>query len=106
MRPMEALATRDGRHFLDESARYCIGVGAGSEDVRIDNEPHAVTHIADPDSREQFPKGVVALPASVSVKTLIRILSVSGHPVLLMQGERLAGVCGGQDVLKALGTGQ
>jgi glycine betaine/proline transport system ATP-binding protein len=105
MRSMHALAVRDGRHLLDEAGRYCVGVGAGSGDVCVDDEPHVVTHIADPDGHEEFPESVVALPASVSVKTLIRILSVSGHPVLLTEGERLVGVCGGQDVLKALDSG-
>ncbi len=102
MRPMHALTTRAGRHLLDDAARYCVGVGAGYGDVRIDDRPHRVTHVADPDGHDRFPDGVVACPANVSVKTLIRILSVSGHPVLLTEGDRLVGVCGGQDVLKAL----
>ncbi len=105
MRPMHTLAERGGRLLLDDAARYCVGVGAGSEDVRIDDAPHAVTHVADPDGHAVYQAGVVACPAGVSVRTLIRILSVSGHPVLLTDGDRLVGVCGGQDVLRALGSG-
>ena len=105
MRPLAALETRDGRHLLDAAARYCVGVGADAGDVRLDNVAHAVTPIADPDAQDRFPGGVVALPASVSIKTLIRVLSSSAHPVLLTEGDRLVGVCGGQDVLKALHTG-
>jgi glycine betaine/proline transport system ATP-binding protein len=104
MRPMHALAARGGRHLLDDAQRYCVGVGAGYDDVRIDDVPHAVTPVPDPDAQDRFPAGVIACPAGVSVKTLIRILSVSGHPVLLTDGDRLVGVCGGQDVLKALDT--
>jgi len=105
MRPMAALETRDGRHLLDEAARYCVGVGAGTGDVRLDDVAHGVTHVTDPDGQDRFPDGVVALPASVSVRTLIRILSVSAHPVLLTDGDRLVGVCGGRDVLRALQSG-
>ncbi len=105
MRPVAALVTRDGRHLLDEAERYCVGVGAGYGDVRIDNQPQGATLVAEPDAHERFPEGVVAVPAGVSVRTLIRILSVSGHPVVLTEGDRVVGVCGGQDVLKALGSG-
>jgi len=105
MRRTETLVTRDGRHLLDAAERYCVGVGAGSEDLRLDDLPHPVTHLTDPDGHAFFPTGVVACPVGVSVKTLIRILSVSGHPVLLTEGDRLVGVCGGQDVLRALVSG-
>ena len=105
MRPVAALETRDGRHLLDAAARYCVGVGESLGDVRIDNEPHPVTHIAEPDDHAAFPEGIVAVPAGVSVKALIRILAVSGHPVLLTGGDRVVGVCGGQDLLKALNSG-
>ncbi len=104
MRPMRLLAVRDGRHLLDEAARYCVGVGAGREDVRLDDQPYAVTALADPEALASVPEGIVACPASVPVRTLIRILSVSGHPVLLTDGDRLVGVCGGQDVLRALSS--
>ena len=96
---------RDGRHLLDDAARYCVGVGAGYE-RRADRRRAACRHaLADPDAQDRFPDGVIACPADVSVKTLIRILAASGHPVLLTDGDRLVGVCGGQDVLKALDSG-
>ncbi|HEY0271059.1 MAG TPA: choline ABC transporter ATP-binding protein [Sphingomonas sp.] len=105
MRRADMLATRDGAVMLDDLAVYRLAAGAGIGDLTIGGEPQPITHIADPDSHAQFPDGVVSCPADVSVKTLIRILSVSGHPVLLTDGGRLVGVCAGRDVLKALDSG-
>jgi len=105
MRPAHMLAIDDGATLLDAPALYRLSAGTGIGTLTIAGEPHVVTHVADPDSHPAFPPGVVACPAGVSVKTLIRILSVSGHPVLLTDGDRLVGVCGGQDVLKALDSG-
>ena len=105
MRHAHTLATDDGAMLLDVPALYRLAAGRGIGELTIAGEPHAVTHLADPDGHAAFPAGVVACPAGVSVKTLIRILSVSGHPVLLTEGDRLVGVCGGQDVLKALVAG-
>ncbi len=107
MRPVEALEVRDGRRLLDDAARYCVGVGAGYGDVRIDNQPRGATLVAEPDDHEQFPDGVLAVPAGISVKALIRILSVSGHPVVLTDAEgRAVGVCAGRDLLRALAGGR
>ena len=105
MRPAAALRTQDGAVVLDESAHYRLVPGAGIGELRLGGAPHDVTHIENPDGHSSFPEGVVACPAGVSVRTLIRILSASSHPVLLTEGGRLVGVCGGQDVLRALSSG-
>ena len=105
MRPLGVLAVRNGRIMLDDDARYCVAAGAGCEDVRVGGEPHDVIRLDDPDAHERLPANVIACPAGVSVRTLIRILSASEHPVLLTEGDRLVGVCAGRDLLKALNPG-
>ncbi len=105
MRGTETLAEEDGALTLDALARYRLRPGRGIGELTVAGEPHAVSHIADPDAHAVFPDGVIACPAGISVKTLIRILAVSGHPVLLTGGDRLVGVCDGRDVLKALDSG-
>ncbi len=105
MRPLETLAQRNGRILLDDDARYCVAVDAGCEDVRIGNEPHAVSRVDDPTARERLPASVIACPADISVRALIHVLASSPHPVLLTQGERLVGVCTGRDLLRALNSG-
>jgi glycine betaine/proline transport system ATP-binding protein len=102
MRHTATLETRGDRLLLDESAYYCVAPDAGIDSLQLGGTPHGAIRIEDPDGHEAFPDGVVACPASVSVKTLIRILSTSTHPVLLTDGDRVVGVCGGKDVLKAL----
>ncbi|WP_156680746.1 choline ABC transporter ATP-binding protein [Sphingomonas profundi] len=103
MRPAHALATRDGATLLDDEARYRIASAGPIDTVAIDGVPHPVTHFTDPDNQAQFPAGIVACPAGVSVRTLIRVLSTSDHPILLTEGGRLVGVCATRDVMRALG---
>ena len=102
MRPLDRLELRNGRIMLDHDARYCVAAGAGTEDVRLGNVPHEVIRLDDPDEHERLPANVIACPAGTSVRALIRILSTSDHPVLLTHGDRIAGVCDGRDLLKAL----
>ena len=106
MRQLDRLELRNGRIMLDDAARYCVAAGAGIEDVRIDNKPHGVSRLDDPEEHERLPASVIACPAGVTVRALIRILSTSDHPVLLTDGDRIAGVCDSRDLLKALGSGQ
>ena len=92
----------NGRLLLDESAYYCVAPDARVDSLQLGGTPHGAIRIEDPDGHTDFPDGVVACPASISVRTLIRILAASKHPVLLTDGDQVVGVCGGQDVLKAL----
>ena len=102
MRHTAALETRNGRVWLDEQGFHCLATNTRVDSLQIGGVPHDAIRIEDPDGHESFPDGVVACPASVSVKTLIRILSASDHPVLLTDGDRIAGVCAGRDLLRAL----
>ena len=102
MRPIETLEERDGRVLLDERGRCRLTAGGGLDTLTLDNAPHAPTHLADADSYLKAPWGVVVCPAHVPLRTLIHVLGESDQPVLLTQGDRLVGVCGGRDVLKAL----
>ena len=105
MRPLDRLELRNGRIMLDDEARYCVPADANRADVRIDGVRQEVTHIEDPDRHPQLPDGIVATPADIPVRALIRILASSPHPVLLTQDDRLAGVCTGRDLLRALNSG-
>jgi glycine betaine/proline transport system ATP-binding protein len=98
MRPAEDLAMADGATLLDEHGHYRLE----SDALTIKGDPHAITTIDAPDDHAVFPDGVVSCPATVSVRTLIRICAESPHPVLLTDGGRVVGICAGQDILRAL----
>ncbi|CAN5355108.1 hypothetical protein BH10PSE15_BH10PSE15_07140 [soil metagenome] len=99
MRPADRLAIGDGALLLDDHGHYRL---TGLDALTIGGTAHMVTRIPDPDGHDVFPDGVVLCPASVSVRTLIRICADSPHPVLLEEGGRLVGVCAGSDILRAL----
>lgn len=102
MRPAAGLVARDGEIHLDEHGLYRLVEGEGLGSLTIAGEAHAITTIDDPDAHHAFPDAVVACPAGISVRTLIRICAESAHPVLLVEGGRLVGVCSGTDILRAL----
>ncbi|QXQ07665.1 choline ABC transporter ATP-binding protein [Sphingosinicellaceae bacterium] len=104
MRHAHALAVADGCVILDDAGRYRLGSGGELDELSVAGESHDVTMVEAPDDHAEFPDGVVACPASVSVRTLIRICAASEHPVLLTEDGRLVGVCAGRDILKALGV--
>jgi len=104
MRHAAMLVMADGSVMLDDAGHYRLGSGGGLDDLSVAGARHRVTMIDAPDDHPSFPAGVVACPASVSVRTLIRICAASEHPVLLTEDGRLVGVCAGRDILKALGV--
>ena len=103
MRHAASLMMADGGVLLDAEGHYRLDE-TGLE-LTCKGERHEVVRIEDPDAHGAFPDGVIACPSSVSVRTLIRMCAESHHPVLLMEGGAVVGVCMGQDILRALGGG-
>jgi glycine betaine/proline transport system ATP-binding protein len=103
MRHAASLMVADGGVLLDAEGHYRLDeTGLG---LTCKGERHEIARIEDPDAHGAFPDGVIACPSSVSVRTLIRMCAESHHPVLLMEGGAVVGVCMGQDILRALGGG-
>ena len=53
-------------------------------------------------SQSVVPQGLLVVPHSFPLRLTMHLRQVSGHPVLLASDDRFAGVCDGDDILKAL----
>lgn len=53
-------------------------------------------------SQSVVPRGLLVVPHSFPLRLTMHLRQVSGHPVLLASDDRFAGVCDGDDILRAL----
>jgi hypothetical protein len=90
--------------WLDAARRYRLQMAAGGEalGLQFDGVSQHLRHVQ---SEEDLPHGapaVVVVPASLSLKSVIRCRQWSGHPVLVAEGTHIVGVCGEAEILQAL----
>jgi glycine betaine/proline transport system ATP-binding protein len=104
----ERMPADGGALWLDDARRYRLSLNAAQEalGLHFDGVQHALRHIADDSAGEaaladQEP-GLVVVPASFSLQTIIRLRQRTGHPVLLAEGGRIVGVCGEAEIIRAL----
>jgi glycine betaine/proline transport system ATP-binding protein len=104
----ERMPADGGALWLDDARRYRLSLNAAQEalGLHFDGVHHALRHIADDSAGEaaladQEP-GLVVVPASFSLQTIIRLRQRTGHPVLLAEGGRIVGVCGEAEIIRAL----
>jgi glycine betaine/proline transport system ATP-binding protein len=91
--------------WLDVARRYRLQLGAAGEalSLQIDGAPHDLRQVhseADDESHDR--PAVAVVPASLSLKSIIRWRQLSGHPVLVADGATIIGVCGEAEILQAL----
>ncbi len=98
MHAVEDLSTEDGALLLDEEGRYRLE----GDRVAVDDEWMPVTEIAEPEGQEDYPDGVVQVPSTTPVRTLMRIAAQTDNPVLLTRDGELAGVTSAQEILGRL----
>jgi glycine betaine/proline transport system ATP-binding protein len=99
----EMARTNDGWH-LDEAQRYQLRVGSNGAPVelRLNGQPHPWRAVGDDAACAADERAVLVAPASLALRSLIRLRQVTGHPVLLADGERVVGVCGETEFIRAL----
>jgi glycine betaine/proline transport system ATP-binding protein len=74
--------------------------------AHVDGEVRALIPVGDHPSTLQLGPGVVLAPTHLSLHDIVRLREATGHPVLLVEGGRLAGVCGETEILQALVRGR
>jgi glycine betaine/proline transport system ATP-binding protein len=102
MRQRTRMADQGGVWWLDEARRYRALFGDDGQllELRFDGELHPVREMH-PDSVPG--DGAVALgPASLSLQEIIQLRQLTGHPVLLVDDGKIAGVCGETEIIQAL----
>ena len=105
MRAHGDLAREGGGVWLDQHRSYRLtldGDGRPSEAFH-NGERMPVTPMHGFDgSQSVVPRGLLVVPHSFPLRLTMHLRQVSGHPVLLASDDRFAGVCDGDDILRAL----
>jgi glycine betaine/proline transport system ATP-binding protein len=103
MRRSLDLVREDGAIWLDDARRYRLFVNAASEPTAIscDGATQALGRVLD-EAQDVIAAGVAIAPASMSLRTIIRLRQQSGHPVLLVDEGCFCGSCDEAEIVRAL----
>jgi glycine betaine/proline transport system ATP-binding protein len=92
--------------WLDERRRYRLAMSGSDEalDLHVDGVAHALRHVGDDAALENFAPGpgLAVAPASLSLQSIIQLRQSTGHPVLLVEGGKVIGVCSEDEIIRAL----
>jgi glycine betaine/proline transport system ATP-binding protein len=90
--------------WLDVARRYRLQIGAAGEalNLQVDGVPHLLRQVHSEEDMSHDGPAVTVVPASLSLKSIIRWRQLSGHPVLVADGAAIVGVCGEAEILQAL----
>jgi glycine betaine/proline transport system ATP-binding protein len=104
MRARDEMAQTDDAFHLDEARRYQLRVGPGGAplELRFNGQPHAWRAVGDDAACAADERALIVAPASLELRSLIHLRQITGHPVLLAEGERIVGVCGETEFIRAL----
>lgn len=109
MRPSSDLPRSDNTVWLNTVGQCHVVLDDRGEIVKahVNGETRALSPVGDDHSTLQLSGSCVALaPTTLSLHDLVRLRDATGHPVLLVEGGRLAGVCGEAEILQALVRGR
>jgi glycine betaine/proline transport system ATP-binding protein len=103
MRRSIDLVREDGAIWLDAAHRYRVFLNAASEPtgVACDGETQTLGRVLD-EAQEVTSAGVTIVPASMSLRTIIKLRQTSGHPVLLVDDGSFCGICDEAEIVRAL----
>jgi glycine betaine/proline transport system ATP-binding protein len=104
MRAREQMVQEGNLLWLDERRRYRLAMGTADEalDLHLDGVAHALRHVGDEAALENGQPGLAVAPASFSLQSIIQLRQSTGHPVLLVDGGKVIGVCSEDEIIRAL----
>ena len=90
--------------WLDAARRYQLSLNATDEllELTVDGVAHALRHVSEDVDCGLSAPGLVVAPASLSLKSIIQLRHLSGHPILVVEEGKLLGVCGENEIIRAL----
>jgi glycine betaine/proline transport system ATP-binding protein len=108
MRRCSDLPRSENTLWLDVERRYQVVVDDRGELIRahFNGESRALVRVGDHPATLQLTPGLAVAPTTLSLHDLVRLREATGHPVLLVEEGRLAGVCGETEILQALVRGR
>lgn len=85
------------------AARHALELMQGpAASCRIAGIERRIVHVDPAGPLPRFDGEVAAAPSTATLQELIQLHQRTGHPVLLTDRERICGVCGGQEIIRAL----
>lgn len=106
MRPAAELQADGSGSWLDPERRYHLALDAhGRPDAaRLNGEklPVMVLDGSSDLASGALPPGLIVVPADLPLRTVVKVRQSSGHPVLIEEDGRFAGVCDDSEILAAL----
>jgi glycine betaine/proline transport system ATP-binding protein len=98
------LAERDGAVWLDPEGRYRLVLGAGGAPASVLAAGASLPLLTCGELPGTLPAapGIAVAASEAPLKSLIQLLRHTGHPVLLTEGGAFCGVCGPDQVIRAL----
>ncbi len=104
MRRCAEPADKRGAIWLDEQRRYqaLVNEEGALASVRLDGAEQPFRFVAE-DEEWPHERAVMAVtPSSISLRAIIKLRNLTGHPVLLLDDGRIAGVCSELEIIRAL----
>jgi glycine betaine/proline transport system ATP-binding protein len=99
MRPWRDLELRDGRRWLDPARQYELLCDEQDRPIAAQFDGRTLNLCA-PDGPTR--QGLMVADARAPLRELIAWLQETGHPVLLTDADGICGVCGPNEVIRAL----
>ena len=89
--------------WLDAARRYRVSLNPGDEaaELTIDGAAHPLHRVGSVAELPQ-PSGLAVVQHSLSLQTIIQLRQRTGHPVLIVDAERIVGVCCEGEIIRAL----
>jgi glycine betaine/proline transport system ATP-binding protein len=102
MRPSAELHPASGGVWLDSRQRYRLLLDRDQRPVAVEVDGAARPIGAVSDDGAPPPDGVAVAPCEMALRSIVRLAQSTGHPVILVDGGRLCGVCTETDIVRAL----
>jgi glycine betaine/proline transport system ATP-binding protein len=98
------LPREDDAVWLDARRRYRLSMSSANEalGLQVDGVAHALRHVHDEAGIKSTEPGMVVVPGSFSLQSIIQLRQATGHPVLLSEGGKIVGVCCEAEIIRAL----
>jgi glycine betaine/proline transport system ATP-binding protein len=108
MRHCTTMARQDQTIWLDDERRFQVLIddNGGPASMTIDGAEHSLGRVGEDESWSPDRAGLAVAPASSSLSALIKLCNATGHPVLLVDDGRLAGICDESEIIRALAGGR
>jgi glycine betaine/proline transport system ATP-binding protein len=104
MRRCTTMTRHEQTIWLDDERRFqvLIDENGGPAALKIDGTEHALGQVSEGESWAPERSGLAVAPTSSPLSDLIKLRNATGHPVLLVDAGRLAGICDEAEIIRAL----